>query len=62
MDEKANVAAHMRSQGLVRDDANDQWVCPKCRSNSGNDWSQCEGRCPIKGSLHYTVTPSPTGR
>ena len=29
------------------------WTCPRCNNTSGNDWSQCEGVCPIEGSPHY---------
>jgi len=28
-------------------------TCPKCDAESGNDWSQCEGSCPMPGSPHY---------
>lgn len=28
-------------------------ICPKCGSQSGDDWSQCEGSCPIVGSPHF---------
>ena len=27
--------------------------CPKCDATSGNDWSQCNGVCPVPGSPHY---------
>jgi hypothetical protein len=27
--------------------------CPKCRSTSGNDWSQCGGKCPMPNTRHY---------
>lgn len=27
--------------------------CPKCGFNSGDDWSQCEGDCPMPMSPHY---------
>lgn len=27
--------------------------CPKCGKYSGDDWSQCEGDCPIPMSPHY---------
>lgn len=27
--------------------------CIKCKSLSGDDWSQCEGQCPVKGSPHF---------
>lgn len=27
--------------------------CPKCHTYSGNNWRQCEGRCPIPSSPHY---------
>jgi hypothetical protein len=29
--------------------------CPKCGAGSGGDWSQCEGRCPMGMSPHYTA-------
>lgn len=31
-------------------------TCPKCKKNSGDDWSQCEGSCPMRSSPHYDVT------
>lgn len=27
--------------------------CPKCGGFHGNDWSQCNGSCPMPGSPHY---------
>lgn len=27
--------------------------CPKCDFTSGDDWSQCQGSCPMKESPHY---------
>lgn len=27
--------------------------CPKCHAISGDDWSQCEGKCPMPMSPHY---------
>ena len=27
--------------------------CPKCGAVSGDDWSQCNGSCPIPGSPHH---------
>ncbi len=30
--------------------------CPKCGEKSGYDWSQCDKRCPVKGSPHYDKT------
>lgn len=27
--------------------------CPKCQAKSGDDWSQCQGVCPMPGSPHY---------
>ena len=27
--------------------------CKKCNQYSGDDWSQCHGECPMKGSPHY---------
>lgn len=28
-------------------------TCPKCGARSGNDWSQCNGSCPMVGSPHH---------
>lgn len=28
-------------------------ICPKCKQTDGGDWSQCEGKCPMKQSPHY---------
>ena len=27
--------------------------CLKCGALSGDDWSQCEGQCPVKGSPYF---------
>ena len=27
--------------------------CPKCGAFSGDDWSQCEGSCPMPCSPHF---------
>lgn len=27
--------------------------CRKCGSLSGDDWSQCDGECPVAQSPHY---------
>jgi len=27
--------------------------CPKCGEVSGDDWSQCDGKCPMEGSPHF---------
>lgn len=27
--------------------------CQKCKAISGDDWSQCLGKCPVEGSPHY---------
>jgi hypothetical protein len=32
-----------------------QAKCPKCGSISGDDWRQCEGRCPVAVSPHFDV-------
>lgn len=32
---------------------NKTWACPKCKHVSGDDWSQCCGKCPIEQSPHY---------
>lgn len=29
-------------------------TCSKCEAESGDDWSQCGGRCPMPGSPHYS--------
>ena len=31
----------------------DAYTCPKCGQTSGNDWSQCEKRCPFLESPHF---------
>lgn len=28
-------------------------TCPKCKMTSGNDWSQCNGSCPMPMSPYY---------
>lgn len=28
-------------------------TCPKCDATSGDNWSQCDGVCPMPGSPHY---------
>ena len=28
-------------------------ICPKCKSESGDDWSQCGGSCPMPMSPYY---------
>jgi hypothetical protein len=38
-------AAHSTSQEGMQ--------CPKCGARSGDDWRQCEGRCPLPMSPHY---------
>jgi hypothetical protein len=30
-----------------------EYICPKCGSASGGDWSQCKRRCPVKTSPHF---------
>lgn len=27
--------------------------CPKCGAESGDDWSRCDGVCPIQSSPHH---------
>lgn len=27
--------------------------CPKCRATSGDDWSRCNGKCPMEMSPHF---------
>lgn len=27
--------------------------CPKCEAQTGDDWKQCNHRCPMPGSPHY---------
>lgn len=36
----------------------DRPACPKCRYESGNDWSQCSGRCPLSISPHHNQEES----
>ena len=32
------------------------WLrCPKCNTYSGDDWSNCNGRCPVEESPHYNA-------
>jgi hypothetical protein len=33
--------------------------CPKCGSETGNDWSQCDGVCPMPMSPHALTHPNP---
>ena len=28
--------------------------CQKCKAISGDNWSQCEGGCPVSSSPYYT--------
>jgi ribosomal protein S27AE len=28
-------------------------TCPKCGAVSGDNWNQCEGRCPMSMSPHF---------
>ena len=30
--------------------------CPKCSAESGDDWTQCHGSCPIECSPHFNAT------
>lgn len=30
-------------------------ACPKCGSTSGDNWTKCEGNCPMPGSPHYKL-------
>ena len=32
--------------------------CPKCGKESGDDWTQCLGSCPMTMSPHYSLTQS----
>jgi len=32
--------------------------CPKCHHTSGDDWTQCNGSCPMPDSPHHTFTRS----
>jgi hypothetical protein len=31
----------------------DERVCPQCLAVSGDDWSQCQGSCPMQASPHF---------
>lgn len=33
--------------------------CPKCGWDSGDDWSQCKGSCPMPMSPHYNKSDNP---
>jgi len=33
--------------------------CPKCGNESGDDWRQCRGSCPMPMSPHYLQTAAP---
>lgn len=30
-----------------------EMYCPKCYATSGDNWSQCDGKCPMPMSPHY---------
>jgi hypothetical protein len=30
-------------------------VCPKCKAESGDDWSQCDKDCPMEMSPHFNI-------
>ena len=34
-------------------DGYSQYSCIKCGAQSGDDWSQCGGKCPIEQSPHF---------
>jgi len=40
------IAPSLRAKGA-------KITCPKCKWVSGDDWKQCEGKCPMPGSPHY---------
>ena len=42
----------------ILDENGPEIVCPKCGCNSGDDWSQCRGSCPIPSSPHYKPVPA----
>lgn len=31
-------------------------ICSKCKKTSGDNWSQCEGECPMEMSPHFKAT------
>lgn len=35
--------------------ANGAKRCPKCKRYSGDDWTQCEGECPMSPSPHFSA-------
>lgn len=43
----ARIIASVAARKAVR--------CPKCGAESGDDWSQCRGSCPMSGSPHYAT-------
>lgn len=42
--------------GDKTEDCNQYLTCPKCEQTSGNDWSQCDGSCPMPMSPHFSKT------
>jgi hypothetical protein len=32
--------------------------CPKCEADCGDDWSECDGDCPMLGSPHFSPSTS----
>ena len=45
--------------GLVRvedtREGSSRYACIKCGTQSGNDYSQCQGFCPVEQSPHYSA-------
>jgi hypothetical protein len=39
----------------LRPVAGDFQECLKCAFQSGNDWEQCRGECPVEGSPHFNI-------
>ena len=39
--------------------SDDPITCPKCQATSGDNWTQCQGRCPMSMSPHYDEAWTP---
>ena len=43
-------------QNAIPESESGSGPCPKCGAGSGNDWSQCDGACPMPMSPHHQPT------
>lgn len=56
---KAEVAWRKLDAALSATPAQEGERCPKCGSTTGNDWTQCEGSCPMPQSPHFATDAPP---